>query len=107
MNDYNISDNMKYNLLIARTIKEKLFKIPEFHNKQISLLLDKNRSINSIYECFNDSLHELLYKHIDILSKVMTKEELEFINNPSNLSLLYTVDKGSEVNGFVSYTMYL
>lgn len=107
MNDYNISDSMKYNLLVARTIKEKLFKIPEFHNKQIALLLDKSRSINSIYECFNDSLHELLYKHIDILSKVMTKEELEFINNPSNLSLLYTVDKGSEVNGFVCYTMYL
>ena len=107
MNDYNISDSMKYNLLVARTIKEKLFKIPEFHNKQIALLVDKSRSINSIYECFNDSLHELLYKHIDILSKVMTKEELEFINNPSNLSLLYTVDKGSEVNGFVSYTMYL
>ena len=107
MNDYNISDSMKYNLLVARTIKEKLFKIPEFHNKQIALLLDKSRSINSIYECFNNSFHELLHKHIDILSKVMTKEELEFINNPSNLSLLYTVDKGSEVNGFVSYTMYL
>lgn len=107
MNDYNISDSMKYNLLVARTIKEKLFNIPEFHNKQISLLLDKDRSMNSIYECFNDSLHELLYKHIDILSKVMTKEELEFINNPSNLSLLYTVDKGQEIDGFVSYIMYL
>lgn len=103
-----IANNMKYNLLVARFIKEKLDKMPEFHDKQISLLVHKSVNMNTIYNSFNSTLSELLQNNISTLSTIMTKEELDFINNPSNLSLLYSVDKGSEVdNDYVSYIMYL